>query len=130
MWRQAGTSAARNVEATARVSGRHARVVVQGLTANGCRIEGSYGFLRAGSYVVLTLADVRVVGTVASYQDGCAEVNFHNPLHAALIDRLGFAAQNALAVSESLSASPSSHERMRWRSRTLKCLREVAEFFA
>ena len=130
MWRDANTISAGTVGATARVSGREARVTVSALTEHECRLECPYGLLKAGSYIVLTVGDIRAIGTVATYHDGHAKVTFHNPLHVALIEHLGFPADRVIGTAERVSTCRGTEAKQRWRSRTLKCLREVAEFFA
>ena len=118
-----------SVAVEALVRGRAARVTLSDLTANGCRIECSNGFVEDGDDIILRFGDMRVMGRV-NWRDGRhARVEFRNALHAAVVAHLGFEVLPVRAALVAVADHAPQDIAVQPRSRVLRSLRDVLAFF-
>ncbi|AKH43094.1 hypothetical protein FHS61_001206 [Altererythrobacter atlanticus] len=80
-----------DVEVEARIDERPCRIFVTDLSTGGCMIEAEDADLVPGDRVMLHFERlVDIGGRIVWLREGVGGVQFHLPLHAAVVERLGF----------------------------------------
>ena len=84
----------------ARVAGRSERVTISDLSAEGCRLVTSHGFVEVGDSVALKFTEIRIRGDVVWQCGREVGLQFHSRLHPAIVAHLGF---QGLPIEEGIS---------------------------